>query len=219
MKLVVFLLGKRQVSDFSHIAHIITVDQDELTDTSANMAPAEVRQACFGTNEPLAELDKQLPLRPSVTSSTSGNKSLSHFGVPQGFRMPLYGGTSLPPQTLGSASSNLLESTQQQQQTASARVGVQAAPFPKMHASPLPQQLEILERSQDEKPLVGYHPAVTRFFARRTNVRIHHTSRDIALDTWGDFSQLKPLREYWTWEEYDPSNPIVWDMRARMERR
>ncbi|KAM3512030.1 hypothetical protein MY11210_004356 [Beauveria gryllotalpidicola] len=88
--------------------------------------------------------------------------------------------------------------------------GARVAPYPRMHSSPLSQHPILLQQQQCAyKPLVGYHPGVTRLFRRRPNVWVHQMSRDVALDTWGDFSNSNQPQEYWAWEEYDPFNPIV----------
>ncbi|TQW09931.1 hypothetical protein IF2G_02721 [Cordyceps javanica] len=87
--------------------------------------------------------------------------------------------------------------------------GARIAPYPRMHNSPLDHQSILVPQEGSKKPLIGYHPSVTRLFRRRPNVWVHQTNREVALDTWGDFSDLNQPREYWAWEEYDPFNPTV----------
>ncbi|KAM3432841.1 hypothetical protein MY4824_006358 [Beauveria thailandica] len=87
--------------------------------------------------------------------------------------------------------------------------GARVAPYPRMHSSPLSQHPILLQQRVAYKPLIGYHSGVTRLFRRRPNVWVHQMSRDVALDTWGDFSNSNQPQEYWAWEEYDPFNPLV----------
>ncbi|ATY58406.1 IST1 protein [Cordyceps militaris] len=91
------------------------------------------------------------------------------------------------------------------------------APFPKMHKSPVPQG-PVPQGQAVEKPVLGYHPSVRRLFIRNPNVWVRQTTRDVALDLWEDFSSSNQPHENWAWEEYDPFNPIVWDMNGRGQR-
>ncbi|KAJ4164529.1 hypothetical protein LMH87_006201 [Akanthomyces muscarius] len=87
--------------------------------------------------------------------------------------------------------------------------GPRVAPYPRMHNNPLPRQPMAVAQQGAEKPLVGYKPSVTRLFKRRPNIWVRQARRDVALDTWGDFSEPNRPQEYWAWEEYDPFNPFV----------
>lgn len=86
--------------------------------------------------------------------------------------------------------------------------GARIAPYPRMQSSPLHQPV-LVPKQDMGKPLLEYHPGVTRLFRRRENVWVHQSNRPVALDTWGEFSDTNQPHEYWTWEEYDPFNPLV----------
>ncbi len=182
------------------------------------------------------------------TAGAASNQSLSHFGMPEGVFKPANKDNKPPHQScIPSAltvpaqqyhaqvhaqyhaqinqqhnsqhlAQHFAQHFAQHHALTSHGSGTRVAPYPRMHNSPSPQHRILVPHQGADKPLVGYHPSVTRLFKRRPNVWVHQTDRDVALDTWGDFSDPNRPREYWAWEEYDPFNPLVHDMNGRMQR-
>ncbi|KAJ3482532.1 hypothetical protein NLG97_g7542 [Lecanicillium saksenae] len=176
-----------------------------------------------------------LPLRPSpvrqhIVNTSVKNKPLSQFGAPEGVCKPLNKENDNPnkayvPSALKVPGQQNVQHPQprvQQQycmpqnppqftgpQGVSGSNVVRIAPYPRMHASPLPQQPILLQGQSLDKPLGEYHPRVTHLFRRRPNVWVHQTNRPVALDSWGNFTDMSQPQEYWAWEEYDPFNPLV----------
>ncbi|OAQ97957.1 hypothetical protein LLEC1_00526 [Akanthomyces lecanii] len=172
------------------------------------------------------------------TAVAANNQSLSHFGMPEGVLKPANKENRPPDQScIPSAlvvtaqhstqphaqfhahyhapvhppyySQHYAQHFAQHQAFTLNSSGARVAPYPRMHNSPLPQQPMAVAQQGAEKPLVGYHPNVTRLFRRRSNVWVRQANRDVALDTWGDFSDPNRPQEYWHWEDYDPFNPLV----------
>lgn len=178
-----------------------------------------------------------LPVKPAVLGQTvvaASTQSLSHFRMPEGVLKVANKDKKPPNQSCISSASavpaqrNIQPHAQfnghyhapvslphysqhyaQHHALTYNNSGARVAPYPRMHNSPLPQQLVAIAQQRPEKPLAGYKPSVTRLFRRRPNIWIRQASRDVALDTWGDFSDANPSQEYWAWEEYDPFNPVV----------
>ncbi|OAA41233.1 hypothetical protein BBO_05769 [Beauveria brongniartii RCEF 3172] len=173
-----------------------------------------------------------LPLKAASLGNTNGatkKASLSHFGTPKGILKP-DSKKDRPPHQSCIPSAPAVPAQQNVQHHAYFNPhytqhhpphltqhhalnpndpGARVAPYPRMHSSPLSQHPILLQQRVAYKPLIGYHPGVTRLFRRRPNVWVHQMSRDVALDTWGDFSNSNQPQEYWAWEEYDPVNPFV----------
>ncbi|XWW99563.1 hypothetical protein V2A60_007573 [Cordyceps javanica] len=164
----------------------------------------------------VAQSKKPLPVMPNSllkVNRTAINAPLRQFGALEGVLRAANGETTpqqpcipMQPQR---CSQLYPQRFAQHRAVSSDNSGARIAPYPRMHNSPLDHQSILVPQEGSKKPLIGYHPSVTRLFRRRPNVWVHQTNREVALDTWGDFSDLNQPREYWAWEEYDPFNPTV----------